>query len=114
MRAYFAIYYTGKTGSGSLSALFYDGEVVGLDAAASIIKGKFSGDFNSGLECDLEFHFDAGSPLVTGQTLNTPMAIPFSIKIPKAVLDGEVQMADFPTGKVNFRVELLKNLASSD
>lgn len=111
MRKFIAIYYTGKNGSGSMSALFYDGEVIGLDAAGALIKGTYEGEVGAGVRCQLSFNFEPGSQLVTGQVVKEPVSIPFSIEISNETFNGSHQRADFPTGPINFKVQILKDIA---
>ena|GEM_PF-7116442 len=103
MDGFYVLYYTGKEGSGFLSALINKGTIAGVDAAGGIISGKYE-KTSLGLELSTTFTFKAGTELVTGQSIDQDVSIPFNLLIETATFSGATQLANFPTGKVNFKM----------
>ena len=109
MNAFYAIYYTGQSGSGNMSLLLQDGKAIGLEASGGIVRGNYE-MAEGGIDANLSFNFIKGTQLVTGQSLEEDLSVPFSLKISNSVLNGNTQTADMPIGRVNFRMEKLSDL----
>ena len=107
---FYAVYYTGTESSGNFSLLVRGADVVGLEAGGGIIRGMCSALPDGGANLDLVFTFERGAELVTGQKLEHDLTVPFQIAVKPETFSGQAQRAAFPTGPVNFRLELLARL----
>lgn len=111
MNGLFALYYTGREGSGHLCLMINSKNVVsGMDPHGALIRGEFDPSENGGGTVRAEFCFLKGETLVTGQTLESDLVVPYSVQILPSTFEGGTQLADFPMGPVNFRIEKLCEL----
>jgi hypothetical protein len=110
MQGFYAIYYTGKSGSGHMSLLLLRGQVHGLEAAGGILTGSYQENADGAVGLDLRFRFAKGTELVTGQTLQEDLEVPFKINVLRETFGGQPQRADMPLGSVNFRIEKITDI----
>ena len=110
LSGFYAVYYTGSESSGNFSLLVRGSDVIGLEAGGGIIRGTCAPLPNGGAFLDLVFAFERGTELVTGQKLESDLIVPFQIEVKTETIAGQTQRAAFPTGPVNFRIDLLTRI----
>lgn len=105
---FFAIFYTGKAGSGTLMVCFKEGKLIGVDGSGGVLRGTY---LVRGEEVvlDLEIEFAPGL-LVTGQTLTEPLKINPNLTVPVGMFSGDVARVDLGLGPANARAQFISEL----
>lgn len=104
MQGFYGVTYQGVAGAGALGLLLHKGAVVGMDAGGGDVSGTYTERPDGGIDLAMSFSWAAGTVLVTGQTLPSPMTVKSDVSISAATLAGGTQPVDLPVGRVNVRV----------
>lgn len=114
MEGFYAIYYTGKSGSGLGVLVLTNGILTGADASGGLYDGEYIINQVKGvLEGTIRMTIPPGVSLVTGapatqqsQTLEFPISFPLDFNQQEPI------QVKIPTGPVNVNLKRLRDLPS--
>jgi hypothetical protein len=103
MNGFYAIYYTGATGSGVGVLAIKDGIISGADMAGGVYNGTYVVNEASGQgDANLQMTFPPGASLVTGALAGTqPLTLQMNATLPVNLGNGQPVPLQTPTGAVN-------------
>lgn len=102
---FYAFFYTGRAGSGTMLVCLKGGRIVGVDVLGGKVEGTYE-DAGTGLTAELNFELAAGD-LATGQTLAEPTQLPSRLELPETVFHGDIIRIDIGTGPLNVRAQFV-------
>jgi hypothetical protein len=111
MEGFYAMYYTGGTGSGHALFIMKDGKIIGADVVGGVLDGSYESDEGGNIAFKVNLTVPAGATLVTGQTAGAaPVMQEISASLPRTFADGQARPVRTPLGPVNIIFRHLRDL----
>lgn len=110
---FFALYYTGKAGSGLGLIALTNGTIIGVDSGGALYDGTYQSENDAApLTGNLRLHVPASAALVTGSMPeNEPYLLNFPLEMPGDFATNQnPQMIRTSKGNVNIILKKLRNL----
>lgn len=100
MEGFYALYFTGRAGFGNAVLVLKAGIVTGADATGGVYDGNYSWADNE-IDIKVVLTVPAGTTLVTGQSLSSPLSQTITAKLPDSFANGQPVAVQTPMGPVN-------------
>ncbi len=111
MEGFYAIYYTGRFGSGFGVLVLKEGIITGADAAGGFYDGEYSTDEGTkNLKGTIKMTVPPGVPLVTGIPAGQQSyTLEFPISAPLDSIEQKLLRVETPTGPVNVNLKKIRD-----
>lgn len=111
MEGFYAMYYTGGSGSGHALFIMKDGKITGADVVGGVLDGTYSLGEGDSIAFKVTLTVPSGAMLVTGQTAGAaPLSQEISASLPRTFANGQPQAVQTPMGPVNIIFRHLRGL----
>ncbi len=110
MNGFYAVYYTGVSGFGNAVLAITNGVIAGADVAGGIYDGTYTATNDGHWDASISLTVPAGTTLVTGQVLPSPMTQTFTANLPVDFANGQALPIQTTMGPVNAIFKKLRDL----
>ena len=102
MNGFYAMYFTGRLGSGHAVFIMKDGVIAGADAVGGVLEGIYSDKSSGDVDVSVKLKVPPGIPLVTGKVAGKDwLEQEINTKLPLNFGNGRPIGVNTPTGPIN-------------
>lgn len=111
MEGIYAIYFTGRVGSGSGLLLLKNGVIAGSDIAGGIYDGSYTLEERGALNANVRLTLPPGSSLATGGSAGSnPVVMDIPARLPENFGNGQAIALNTPNGPINIIFKKLRDV----